>query len=255
MKLGMVFGLGGVLVAGLLSSTARAQEMSVSGNGSSASVLQVTNTSTVATDRVAVSGTSFPAVGCGVGGTFSGGSAGVQGFATNAGTGTQYGGYFVAQHGGTNYAVYARTPGNGYAGYFAGNVFVSGTITQSSDLRLKTDVRDLPAGALPRVLRLRPKTFRYDPATEPTLGLPRDEQVGFVAQDVEQVFPSLVKRTTIPSDDTSNPARTILSVDYMKVVPLLVKALQEQQAQITNLEAEMAGLKAARHHHHPDARP
>lgn len=122
-------------------------------------------------------------------------------------------------------------------------MFVSGAITQSSDLRLKRDVRDVPAGALTGVLRLRPKTFRYDPATEPSLGLNTEEQVGFVAQDVEKVFPSLVHRATVPSGTGERSEKTVLSVDYVKVVPLLVKAMQEQQDQISELEVEVALLK------------
>ena len=211
---------------------------------SAQTALSVTDPSTAAANSVAVSGTSFPAVGYGIGGVFSGGSTGVQGFAVNAGVGTQYGGYFRAQHGGTNYGIYSISTGTGnYAGYFAGDVFVSGAITQSSDLRLKRDVRDVPTGVLTGVLRLRPKTFRYDPSTEPSLGLNREEQLGFVAQDVEKVFPSLVHRSTVPSGTGETSEKTVLSVDYIKVVPLLVKAMQEQQDQISELEAQVALLK------------
>ena len=238
--------IGCVAGVGLFSPVTQAQELSVSGNSSSANVFEATNTSTDASNRVAVSGTSTPAVGSGIGGSFTGGSIGVKGHVTSLATTPQYGGYFLAQGGTSNFGIYARTLGPGWAGYFVGNVYVSGTVTQSSDLKLKKDVRDMPEGTLTNVLRLRPKTYRYDSSIEPGLGLPADDQVGFVAQDVAEVFPALVKKVTVPSSDTTKSDDTVLSVDYVKVVPLLVKAIQEQQEEIRSLQSQVGKLRATK---------
>jgi hypothetical protein len=146
------------------SSAASAQEFSVKGNNTGANdVLQSTNTGTNTQDRIGVHGLSMPQPFWGYGGKFEGGFIGVHGSAYMSGTGSRYGGFFTAS-GGTsgNYAVYgfASTAAGSYAGYFSGNVFVSGTLTQASDLRLKTGLQDMQSGALGQVLRLKPKTFR-----------------------------------------------------------------------------------------------
>jgi hypothetical protein len=59
-----------------------------------------------------------------------------------------------------------------YAGHFTGNVFVTGTVTQGSDARLKLGIRTLNYG-LAEVLRLRPVTWRWKehPERGPQLGL------------------------------------------------------------------------------------
>ena len=60
-----------------------------------------------------------------------------------------------------------------------------------------------------------------------------DKQIGVVAQELESVFPSLVK-----TNDEG-----IKSVKYSVFVPILIKAVQEQQEQIESLKSEIANLK------------
>ena len=59
------------------------------------------------------------------------------------------------------------------------------------------------------------------------------KQIGVIAQELESVFPSLVK-----TDDEG-----IKSVKYSIFVPILIKAVQEQQEQIESLKSEIANLK------------
>ncbi|HEV3189315.1 MAG TPA: tail fiber domain-containing protein [Polyangiaceae bacterium] len=227
-------------------SPARAQEFRVQGsNTSSTDIFDSNNTATNAQDRIAVHGLSLPQAYWGIGARFEGGYRGVDGYATMSGAGARYGGYFQAAGGSTaNYAVYAYAPtgASNYAGYFSGNVYVSGTLTQASDFKLKTQLQDMPAGTLSQVLKLRPKTFRYLSSSFPALSLPEGDQVGFIAQDVAVLFPQLVKEISVPSTDKTKPDEKFLSMDYVKVVPLLVKAIQEQQAQIDALKAQLDAL-------------
>jgi hypothetical protein len=229
----------------VVSTQALAQELptvQVQGSSSSADVLLSKNTSTASQDRRAVHGISTPAPYWGIGGYFEGGYMGVFGSATLSGTGSRYGGYFMAANGLNNYGVFGSAPtgANNYAGYFSGNVFISGTLTQPSDLELKTNLKDLQEGTLSQVLRLRPKTYRYLPSASMNgLSLPTGDQVGFVAQDVAQIFPDLVTEVSVPSPVKGRADEKFLSVDYVKIVPLLVKALQEQQTQINALKAQV----------------
>jgi len=62
-------------------------------------------------------------------------------------------------------------------------------------------------------------------------------QVGLSAQDVEKIQPEVVKPAPI-----DNNYKTI---QYEKLVPLLVEAIKEQQEQIETLKTEISALKSS----------
>lgn len=152
---------------------------------------------------------------------------------------------------GNRYALYSGVSGacdggTSYAGYFAGNVYVSGTVTSTSDESKKKDVTSLES-AVGILAQLSPKTYNY--IDDGNLNLPSEKQYGFLAQDLEEVLPELVKEVDVfgePVEDEEgnfgDPAElgTIKSVNYQALIPILVKAVQEQQAEIDALKAELA---------------
>ncbi len=72
---------------------------------------------------------------------------------------------------------------------FPGNVYASGSVTQNSDARLKKNVKPM-VGAMDQLLQLKGVTFQWiDPAKH---GDQTGIQRGFIAQDVEKVFPDWV---------------------------------------------------------------
>lgn len=98
-----------------------------------------------------------------------------------------------------------------------GDLIISGTLTESSDARLKTGIEPLGA-ALEGLLSIRPVRFRFRDGT----GHPTDAQIGLIAQEVRDVFPELV----------TADSRGQLSLAYPKLTAVLLEGLQEQQAQI-----------------------
>jgi hypothetical protein len=104
---------------------------------------------------------------------------------------------------------------------------VNGTI-QTSDARLKRDVRGLGVG-LAEVMRLRPVSFRWREGTDTATHL------GLLAQEVEQVVPEVVRR----GDAAGGP----LGVSYTELTPVLVKAVQQQQGQITAQQQTIEELR------------
>jgi len=107
-------------------------------------------------------------------------------------------------------------------------VVASGTQwTTGSDERMKTDIQNISYG-LSSVLALSPKKFKYVNSEK--------ECLGFIAQEVLPIVPEVVD---VPEDST-----IMLGMEYPSLVPVLVKAIQEQQAQIEALKAEVAALKA-----------
>jgi endosialidase-like protein len=100
---------------------------------------------------------------------------------------------------------------------------VNGTI-QTSDARLKRAIKPLGYG-VSELMRLRPVSFRWKDNSDARLHL------GLLAQDVEQVVPEVVVR----NDDETTP----LGMNYAELVPVLIKAGQEQQAQIEQQRAQI----------------
>ena len=123
-----------------------------------------------------------------------------------------------------------------------GNYFVTsigGKVAWSalSDARAKTDIRDLDLG-LDLIMKLRPVSYRLRNGDGRT-------DLGLVAQDVEKVLGDAYNVVDVGGD----PQRT-LSLRYTELIAPLVKAVQEQQAQITiqrmTIEKQAAQIKAQR---------
>jgi hypothetical protein len=225
-----------------VAMNASAQDFLV--QGMSNVIIQGQNIDTAPMDKVAVRGISTPQPYYGIGGLFEGGYIGVQAAASGSGRGGRFGGQFWASGGESNYGVYAVAWGGGtysYAGHFSGNVYISGLLYFPSDFRLKKDVADL-SGALSQVLSLRPRTYQYRLSDYPSLNLAQGKQMGLLAQEVATVLPEIVHEVALPTEKGKTPEK-ILSVDYMKLVPVLIKAIQEQQMQIEALKAEIKQMK------------
>ena len=111
-----------------------------------------------------------------------------------------------------------------------GSVTASGNVTAYSDDRLKTRIRYI-SGAVAKVMAL--KGFYYE-ANEigRNIGLPETRQIGLSAQDVQAVLPEIVMN--VPDTD-------FLSLDYSRLVAVLVEAIKEQQIVIDALSKKVNG--------------
>ena len=105
----------------------------------------------------------------------------------------------------------------------SGNATFSGQVTASSDIRLKTDIRPID-DPLSIVSKLNGYLYTKD-------GL--ENQVGVIAQEVEEVLPSMV----LTSDDEMQTK----SVNYGNLVAVLIEAMKEQQKRIEALEEKLNG--------------
>ena len=126
-----------------------------------------------------------------------------------------------------------------YKLYIAGNVAVTGTVTNPSDARYKTNITEL-TGVLPDLIRIRSVSYDWDNNRFPEMKFGSGIQLGFIAQEVEPLFPELVVTD-------SNGYK---SLDYSKMTVLLLQAVKEQQQQIeisnmenTQLRSELRSLK------------
>jgi hypothetical protein len=129
-----------------------------------------------------------------------------------------------------------------------GNFYATGNIVgYYSDMRLKTKVRDID-NAIDKVKQLSGFIYKNNELAK-SVGFKTDaEQVALSAQDVEKVMPQVV--SLAPFDVGHNLDGTTYSlsgenyktVDYAKLVPLLVEAIKEQQVKIERLES-LLGVK------------
>jgi hypothetical protein len=65
------------------------------------------------------------------------------------------------------------------------------------------------------------------------------KQLGVIAQELEQIFPSMIDESNDFDKDNNDLGTTTKSVKYSVFVPMLIKAIQEQQAQIEELKAKI----------------
>jgi hypothetical protein len=119
------------------------------------------------------------------------------------------------------------TPQSGYRLHVVDSVYVGGNVSASayttrSDFNLKDDIFDLKYG-LNDVLKLQPVEYTYKSNGS--------KQLGFIAQDIGTILPEVV------SFEES------MSVNYQAIIPILTKAIQEQQAQIEALKQRLLILE------------
>jgi hypothetical protein len=215
--------------------------------GSNHDTLYVENTYTGSSSRTAIEGEAKNRANYGRGGCFSGGRIGVQGYAQESGSGGRYGVRGSASGGSSfNYGVYGESDGShDYAGYFNGDVYTTGEY-KDSDERLKDEISDLK-GSLDQIMELKPKSFRFRTEEHPKKHLPEGYHMGLIAQDVEQIFPDLIREVPEPEDedegrDVNNDSpETFLATNYGELIPVLIGAIQEQQEQIADLQEQVAG--------------
>jgi len=116
-----------------------------------------------------------------------------------------------------------------HGGTYIGGINSSTNATSfltSSDYRLKENIKPLENG-LDRVSNLKPVQFDWK--------VDGKSSEGFIAHEAQEVFPDAVSGE---KDDEEMQA-----MDYGRITPLLVKAIQEQQEQIEQLKTEIQTLK------------
>jgi len=124
---------------------------------------------------------------------------------------------------------YYNNVGRGRFQYWDGNYVVL------SDSRMKEDIQPLEP-ILTKVKKLR--TVRYEMVrNNPN----HQKSIGMIAQEVQAVFPQLIRQIT-DHNRNSGPINDALVMDYSSFGVLAIKALQEQERQLQDLEKEKQEL-------------
>ena len=121
-----------------------------------------------------------------------------------------------------------------------GAIYATGNITAYySDARLKT-VSGKIENALDKVAQLSGVYYTNNSVAK-SFGYDSDEvQVGVLAQDVEAVLPQIVKAAPfdLDADGNSKSGENYKTVQYERLVPLLIEAINELQAKVKALESK-----------------
>lgn len=120
---------------------------------------------------------------------------------------------------------------------FGASVYAASFI-YTSDARLKENIHDLDAGIV-TLMKLHPVSFTWKKdIAGPNAG---KNDIGLIAQEVEKILPGIVH-----TDD-----KGYKSIDYVRLVPVLIKSVQDQeqtiesqQTKIDSLETRIAALEA-----------
>jgi len=100
-----------------------------------------------------------------------------------------------------------------------------------SDIKLKENIVD----ASPKLDKLnKVRVVNYNLKDNPNQKL-----IGVIAQELENIFPSMIEESKDIDKDGNDLGTTTKSVKYSVFVPMLIKAIQEQQAQIEELKAKI----------------
>ena len=136
-------------------------------------------------------------------------SDGVVYFEINGDESYVFGGHVMPDADGTRYL--------GKSGHRWMEVWAANGTIQTSDMNDKTSVKSLQYG-LDEILKLHPITFRWK---QDELNH-NDFKIGLSAQELQKILPEVVVK------DKNNPNAS-LGVMYSDIIPVLVKAIQEQQ--------------------------
>lgn len=133
------------------------------------------------------------------------------------------------QDGGGRVGIGTTNPGYtlDVAGSFNATSLYCNTALWCSDVRYKRDIT-LLKNSLDNVLKMQGVNYFWKTKDFPDRKFTDAKQIGFIAQEIEKIYPELVNT----NEDGYK------SVDYSKFTPILVEAIKEQQEIIDNLKVE-----------------
>ena len=122
-----------------------------------------------------------------------------------------------------------------------GTLHVDGDViaysTTISDKRLKDNVSTIE-NPLDKIKALRGVEYDWNSGSRKG-----KRDLGLIAQEVEEVLPHIVHEHEMPLMDGAEDGTTYKTVDYEKMVAVLIEGMKEQQSQIDELKLEINKLK------------
>jgi hypothetical protein len=131
----------------------------------------------------------------------------------------------------------------------SGTLYIGNAAIQvSSDVRLKKDIEDTNLDALAAISKIKVKDFTWDDPTDTSYNNrnARGKWTGLIAQELIEVLPFVVNAPRKEEDGSiDHDSESVWTLDQSQLCPVLIKAIQQQQEIIANLEARLSALEAA----------
>ncbi len=126
-------------------------------------------------------------------------------------------------------------------GLFVSTIATAQTI---NDEQTKLNVTTI-SNPVERLSMLKPISFEYNTKQFKFLNLQAGKQYGFLSDNIQAVFPELVKekRVTYMQGKNNYKNASIASINETSLIPVLVASIVEQQKQIDQLKSEIDALK------------
>jgi hypothetical protein len=107
--------------------------------------------------------------------------------------------------------------------YIASDLYVDGSLYNTSDIRLKDNIEKLSIAKTDKLLNLNPVEYEFKS------DLHKHTHYGFIAQEIELVYPELVKKNELGYK----------RVNYVELIPLLVSKIKIMQNEINELKEKI----------------
>ena len=123
----------------------------------------------------------------------------------------------------------------------AGAIYATGNITAYySDKRLKDIISTIPE-ALTKVNSLSGIIYKNNDIAKKYGFKDKEEQLGVIAQEVQKVVPQAVKAAPFDLDENnqSKSGENYLTVQYEKLIPLLIESIKELSEKVKYLESKI----------------
>lgn len=120
-----------------------------------------------------------------------------------------------------------------------GDVYATGTFIPS-DARYKENVSKLKASALDKLKLIDVYNYTFKSDMPKSLNLPKGEQIGVMSQELEKVFPNMVKDAQRPlyNNEKVNGKDVVemKMVNYTNLIPVLIQSVKEVDAKVENTD-------------------
>jgi hypothetical protein len=111
--------------------------------------------------------------------------------------------------------------------YINSDLYVNGSIFNPSDANLKKDVTSVNREKTDNIINLNPVSFKFKDDVN------AKEHYGFIAQEVENLYPELVK----------NSEMGYKTVNYIELIPVLVSKIQDLNKEIKELHQKLQAIQ------------
>lgn len=164
------------------------------------------------------------------------------GLGTDMGAGSYELSIFTSNYAGYGVIRFGRYDGTvgQYAGWTStGLISTGGTLTMSgdvvaygspSDIKFKENIQPIEGSSLERIMKLRGVSFTWKEDTEMRKLTKLKDDIGFIAQEVQEVFPEIVRR---------DPVEGYLSIRDRGLIAHMVEAIKELKAEVNDLRSHL----------------